>query len=222
VAFLLALVLAALSGAPRPAIVSKPIPYGSERRAEMARYAARHYGLETWRLRAPKVIVEHYTGSTSLASTYAAFASDGRDGELGELPGVCSHFVVDRDGRIYQLVRLGVMCRHTVGLNWTAIGIEHVGRNDGEILRNPRQLAASRRLTLWLMQRYRIQLRNVIGHAESLTSPYHRERIARWRCQTHGDWTHADMRVYRKGLAVLARRYHVVVGRAARPRRSRC
>ena len=85
------------------------------------------------------------------------------------------------------------MCRHTVGLNYTAIGIEHVGTSDAEILGNPRQLDASLRLTAWLMGRYGIQLRNVIGHNESLTSPYHHELYAAWRCQTHGDWTRADM-----------------------------
>jgi hypothetical protein len=42
------------------------------------------------------------------------------------------------------------MCRHTVGLNWTSIGIEHVGTSDREILANPRQLHASLRLTAWL------------------------------------------------------------------------
>ena len=55
------------------------------------------------------------------------------------------------------------------------------------------------------MHRYGISLPNVIGHSESLTSPYHRERYAPWRCQTHGDWTHADMTVYRRHVAALAR-----------------
>ena len=71
------------------------------------------------------------------------------------------------------------MCRHTVGLNYTAIGIEHVGFSDGEILRNTRQMAASLRLTRWLRCRYGIGVNNVIGHSESLSSPYHRERVER-------------------------------------------
>ena len=36
---------------PRPRIVWKPIPFGATRRAEMAAYARRHYGRDTWRLR---------------------------------------------------------------------------------------------------------------------------------------------------------------------------
>jgi len=207
---------------PKPAIVQKPIPFGAARRAETAAYAKRHYGIATWRLRSPHVIVEHYTATTSFASAWNTFASDAPDAELGERPGTCAHFVIDRDGTIYQLVPLGVICRHTVGLNWTAIGIEHVGTSDRSILDNPRQLQASLRLTLWLMSRYRISLPNVIGHAESLTSRYHRELYAPWRCQTHGDWQHADMVVYRAKLQALARAQHVAVSHAGGPVKSSC
>jgi beta-N-acetylhexosaminidase len=200
---------------PKPHIVWKPIPFGAKRKAETAAYAKRHYGIDTWRLVHPKVIVEHYTASESFSSTFNYFYGDTPDVELGEYPGVCSHFVIDRDGTIYQLVPLTIICRHTVGLNYTSIGIEHVGTSDAEILRNPRQLASSLALTLWLMKTEHVQLRNVIGHSESLTSPYHKELYAPWRCQTHGDWQRADMDVYRAKLASLARRYDVPLGPAA-------
>jgi beta-N-acetylhexosaminidase len=107
-------------------------------------------------------------------------------------------------------------------LNWTAIGIEHVGTSDASILDDPAQLQASLRLTLWLMARYRISLPNVIGHAESLSSRYHRERYAPWRCQTHADWQHADMVVYRRRLAALAAGERVHLSRGGGPIRSRC
>jgi N-acetylmuramoyl-L-alanine amidase len=217
-----ALLVLALAAAIKPAIVQKPIPFGAARRAETAAYANRHYGLDTWRLRSPHVIVEHYTATTSFASAWSTFAADTPDPELGELPGTCAHFVIDRDGTIYQLVPLSTICRHTVGLNWTAIGIEHVGTSDASILDNPRQLRASLRLTLWLMARYRISLPNVIGHAESLTSRYHRELYTPWRCQTHGDWQHVDMVAYRARLAALARARHVVVSHAGGPVKSSC
>ena len=216
------LVALALFGAPKPAIVAKPIPYGAERKAEMAAYSQRHYGIDRWRLVAPKVIVEHYTASTTFSSAYNTFAADVADSELHELPGTCAHFVIDRDGTIYQLVSLTTMCRHTVGLNYTSIGIEHVGTSDAQILANPRQLGASLRLTAWLMSRFGIQLRNVIGHNESRTSPYHKERYAAWRCQTHGDWVHADMEIYRGRLARLARRNGVSLGPPATPVDPRC
>ena len=218
----LAALLVALALPVKPPVVSKPIPFGATRRAETARYAQRHYGLDTWRLVHPHVIVEHYTASDSFAAAWNTFANDAPDPELHELPGTCAHFVIDRDGTIYQLVPLTTICRHTVGLNWTAIGIEHVGTSDTEILRNPRPLQASLRLTLWLMTRYGISLPNVIGHSESLTSPYHRELYAPWRCQTHGDWTHADMTTYRARVAALARAEKVRVSTAGHPVASRC
>jgi len=219
---LLALLVTAAVIPARPAIVAKPIPFGPTRRAETAAYAARHYGLHTWRLEHPRVIVEHYTASDSLSSAWSTFARDVPDGELHELPGTCAHFVIDRDGKIYQLVSLTTICRHTVGLNWTAIGIEHVGTSDASILQDARQMAASLRLTLWLVHRFGISLPNVIGHNESLTSRYHRERYAPWRCQTHGDWVHADMQVYRARLAALARSEHVALSRAGGPVASPC
>ena len=201
---LAALALAvSLAVAPRPHIVWKPIPYGAPRRAEMAAYAERHYGVHTWRLH-PKVVVEHYTGSNSFSSAWNAFAANTPDAELGGLPGDCAHFVVDRDGTIYQLVRLTVMCRHTVGLNYTSVGIEHAGYRDSDVLGNARQLRASLRLTAWLKCRYGIRLSNVIGHNESLSSPYHHERVARLRSQTHGDMQRSSMRTYRRKLRALS------------------
>ena len=187
--------------APQPAIVQRPIPFPARRKRETTAYVHRHYGSGDYHLRDPKVIVEHYTVTSSFQSTWNTFAPDRADPELHELPATCSHFVIDRDGTIYQLVPVTIVCRHTVGLNWTAIGIEHVGYSDGDILGDRRQLAASLRLTRWLRCRFGIAVKNVIGHSESLSSPYHHEQVARLRTQTHGDWTHGDMKTYRRRLA---------------------
>jgi beta-N-acetylhexosaminidase len=191
--------LAALA-AERPPIAQDPIPFPAHRKAEMRQYARRHYGLDRFTLVHPRVIVEHITATSSYQATFNTFASDAPDPELHEQPGVCSHFVVDQQGTIHQLVPLGLMCRHTVGLNWTAIGIEHVGLSDASLMGDQRQLGASVKLTRWLQGRYGIATRNVIGHNESLTSPYHHERVARLRNQTHGDMRHATMVRYRRLL----------------------
>src|SRR5207244_12170136 len=127
---------------------------------EMLSYVERHYGLSTFRLVHPQVIVEHFTATTSFGPVFNTFAADQPD--LGELPGTCAHFVVDTDGTIYQLVSLERMCRHTVGLNYTAIGIEMVGESDLDILGNPPQRNAMEELTLWLMATFHIELGNVI------------------------------------------------------------
>jgi beta-N-acetylhexosaminidase len=197
VSAVLAVALAALAllAPPRPAIVWKPIPFGPARLAEMTAYARRHYGIESHVLH-PRAIVEHVTATSSFSSAYNTFAADVPDGELHQLPGTCAHFIVDRDGTIYQLVRLDVMCRHTVGLNWAAIGIEHVGLSDAQVLGDAAQLRSSLALTVWLM--------------------------APWRCQTHADWQRPDMNVYRAKLVALARTYGLSTGPPPVPRATGC
>jgi N-acetylmuramoyl-L-alanine amidase len=190
----------------KPRIVWDPIPFGAKRKAEMVAYARRHYDSfmkPTWRLIDPHVIVIHYTESSTFSSVWNTFADDVPDVELHELPAPCAHFVVDTNGTIYQLVSLGTMCRHTVGLNWTAIGIEHVGFSDAQVINDRQQLDASLRLVRWLRCRFHIEIKNVIGHNESLSSPYHREDVVSLRNQTHSDFNHADMQVYRARLRAL-------------------
>jgi beta-N-acetylhexosaminidase len=189
--------------ADRPPITLDLVPFGATRIAETRAYSRRHYGLDRARLLHPHVVVIHFTGSESYASAHSTFASDAPDVELHERPGICAHFVIDKDGTIYEQVRLKWICRHTVGLNWTAIGIEHVGTSDAEILGNARQLDASLRLTKWLAAKFSIKVKDVIGHNESLSSPYHHERIARLKTQTHGDFVRGSMNVYRRKLQTL-------------------
>lgn len=190
--------------AARPQIVQRPIPFGADRKREMAAYSKRHYGVRAYHLRRPRVIVEHYTVSTTLSSAYNTFAANERDPELHELPGVCAHFIVDRDGTIVQLVSLKLRCRHTIGLNHRAIGIEQVGMNAQEILGRKRQRRSIVRLTAWLRCRYDIRQSDIIGHAMSLSSPFHEERVAALRNRTHADWTASELAPIRREIA----RYH--------------
>jgi beta-N-acetylhexosaminidase len=172
----------------RPHVIQWRIPFPPRRKREMSAYARRHYGIDDYRLRNPRVIVLHLTDGETTRPVYEEFARDRPDPELGELPGLCAHFLIDPRGRIFQLVSLRLMCRHTVGLNYVSIGIEHVGTRESEVFARRRQLVASLRLVRWLQRRYRIATRNVIGHNESLRSPYHRERVKSLRSQTHGDF----------------------------------
>ena len=169
----------------------------------MRGYTQRHYGIDEHRLIDPKVIVQHYTVTDSFPPVFNTFAPNVPDPELHELPGVCAHFVIDRDGTIYQLVALELMCRHAVGLNYTAIGIEHVGTSDAQVMGNARQRSASLRLTRALQGRYEIATRNVIGHNENRSSPFHRERVERLRTQTHADFPKPVMDRYRRLLGRL-------------------
>jgi N-acetylmuramoyl-L-alanine amidase len=194
----------------RPPIVWKRIPFGTPRQRQTALYSRRHYGVRTWRLSDPNVIVEHYTDGTSFDSAWRYFAAN--QPHMGELPGVCAHFIVDVNGTIYQLVNVAKRCRHAIGMNWTAIGIEMVGTSALQILHRRPQIRAALRLTLWLIAKEDIVVGNVIGHAETLESRYHRERYASWRCLTHSDWQRPYMQRFRRRLRRLARHEEVRAG----------
>jgi N-acetylmuramoyl-L-alanine amidase len=186
-----------------PPIVKSYIPFGQKRKNETRAYSREHYGLDTYRLTDPHLVIWHYTETSNYQSVFNTFADDLPDVEFHELPQVCSHFVVDTDGTIHQLVPLGIICRHVVGLNYTAIGIEIVGRSDQQVLGNSRQFRAAALLTRWLRCRSAIPIRGVIGHNESLQSPYYRELVPAFRGQTHGDFNRADMNIVRARVATL-------------------
>jgi hypothetical protein len=191
---------AVIRSAAAPEVIRRRIPFGAQRKRQMRRYARRHYGIDDHRLRDPRVIVLHLSVSDTAESVIQTFARNSPDPELGELPGLCTHYVIDPRGRTFELVSRRIMCRHTVGLNHVSFGIEHVGRRHSDVMGNSRQLRASVRLVRWLQERYGIRTRNVIGHNESLDSPYHHERVARLRNQTHGDFPRPVARRYRKLL----------------------
>jgi len=187
-----------------------PIPYGKGRKRQMANYSRRHYGKRTWRLTDPKVIVLHYTATATYGPVFAAFASNAPS--LGERPGVCAQFVVAKDGTIHQLTRLGVRCRHTVGLNHTAIGVEVVqqarpGKHgaDRAILERRRQVRPVARLVAWLKQRHGIRMKDVIGHSMANDSPHFKD-LEGWR-NDHVDWLRGDVLKLRKLVAKVVHKH---------------
>ena len=190
-------------GAPRPQIAKRLIPYGPARQNDMAAYSQRHYGEAASALTDPKLIVIHYAEAGSISSIFNTFAPNRPDVEYNELPGVCSHYAVGSSGAIVRFVPDTIRCRHVVGLNHVSLGIEHVGFSDGDVLGNKRELKASLRLTQFLRCREGIGIKQVIGHNESLNSPYYLELDPDFRGRTHGDFPTSAMRIYRGALRKL-------------------
>ena len=183
----------------QPRVRERHISYGKKRRSQMAAYSKRHYGEREWRLE-PRGIVEHYTASATAGPALNTFEANRPDVEYHELPGVCAHYLIDRDGTILELVPTDVRCRHTVGLNHETIGIEHVGQSDRDVVGRPRVLRSSLALTSWLRCAYAIKRSNVIGHNESLGSPLYKELDPSFQGRTHGDMKPATMRRYRRKM----------------------
>jgi hypothetical protein len=194
---------AATTSVSKPPIHKMLIPYPKKRKREMAAYSKRHYGQYKWRLNSPQLIVIHYAEAGSISSIFNTFRTDQPDVEFHELPNVCSHFGVSASGGVFKFVPPTIRCRHVVGLNYTAIGIEHVGFSDQDVLNRPAQLNGSLQFVQWLRCRFGIPVDQVIGHNESLSSPFYKELDPRFQGQTHGDWNHADMQIYRSDLTKL-------------------
>ena len=176
------------------------IPFGGLRKRQMAAYSRRHYGEREWRLTAHRQIVLHYATAPTIDSVFNTFADLRPDSTFGERPQVCTHFVI-APGRAVQMVSLRARCRHTLGLNHVAIGIEHLGYSDGEVMRSRGMKLRSLSLVHRLRCTYGIPVRGVIGHSESLGSPYYRERVPSAKGKTSPDFSRKTMRTYRKKLA---------------------
>ena len=120
-------------------IYKHPIEWTENREQLMREYSLEHYGREMTEIE-PRAIVVHWTASATLESVFNTFYSESmEDGTLN----VASHFVVDRNGRIYQLTPETALNRHAIGYNWCAIGIENVGGVNGEEDLTDAQLAAN-------------------------------------------------------------------------------
>lgn len=184
----------------RPKIKNDPIPYGNKRKRQMAAYSDRHYGDRTWRLKKIKQIVLHYTVTSTYGPVWNTFASNAPNN--GESPGVCTQFVVDKDGTIYSLVDQRVRCRHAIGLNHRSLGIEMVQEASGSaeqaILNRRKQRVAAQRLVAWLCQRHKVKVTDVIGHAMANGSRFFRDDQG-WR-NDHSDWPKNPTEEFRKGV----------------------
>jgi hypothetical protein len=186
-----------------PRIVADHLTFGATRRAETAAYAQRHYGTRTSRLD-PTMIVLHYTESDTYASARSLFEAD--QPNRGERPGTCAHYVIDQDGTIHELVPPTLICRHTVGLNDQAIGIEFVQSSKGhgsrwavqQILGRRAQAAAGVALVEDLQRRFPIADGAVIGHAMANDANGFHDLLG-WR-NDHTDWQQPEVATFRRML----------------------
>jgi beta-N-acetylhexosaminidase len=78
---------------------------------------------------------------------------------------VSAHFMVDRDGTVYQLMPANWMARHIIGLNNIAIGIENIGGNHDADDLTENQLESDVNLVRLLKQQYP-SIQYLIGHFE--------------------------------------------------------
>lgn len=156
--------------------MAKPLNFDEERVRLTLEYRKIHQGDAGADITiVPKVVVLHWTGGSTAMSAWNTFAptraADARPelAAAGEV-NVSAHFIVNRDGTIWQLMPENWMARHCIGLNHTAIGIENVGSSDLGGSNNPlteAQVKADIALIRDLASRWPIE--KVIGHLEYRT-----------------------------------------------------
>lgn len=153
-------------------IIQKPILFNSERIQLTQQYRKQHYGIENPSIIIhPEMIVLHWTAVNNFKESYQAFYPTklvGRSdiASASEL-NVSAHYLVDRDGTIYQLMPDNWMGRHVIGLNNIAIGIENVGGAGGKEDLTTQQVLANAYLVCMLKQKYPT-IKYLIGHYEYL------------------------------------------------------
>jgi len=76
---------------------------------------------------------------------------------------VGSHYLVARDGTIFQLTPEDALNRHIIGYNWCAIGVENVGGVNGLEDLTQEQVQANIALIRYLSEKYST-IKYVIGH----------------------------------------------------------
>ena len=149
-------------------IIQKPIDYSKERIKLSLDYMKEHHSLiqKTPNI-TPKIVVLHYTAGGTIDSNFRYFNNLYLENQRATLKkqsalNVSAHFLVDRDGTVYQLVDPELFARHTIGLNYCAIGVENIGSKSQPL--TDKQVEANAELVRYLAKKYQIEY--VIGHSE--------------------------------------------------------
>jgi N-acetyl-anhydromuramyl-L-alanine amidase AmpD len=155
-------------------IYQMPITFDKKRIALTREYQLEHYGIQSKSIQIePRMIVLHWTCIADLATTFRVFnpvTFPQGSPRIKELPGnlnVSAHYLVDRDGTIYQLMPDHWMARHVIGLNHYAIGIENIGGVNSHDDLTKAQVKANAYLVCHLKEKYP-KIRYVIGHNDYL------------------------------------------------------
>ena len=153
-------------------IKQKPIEFTDKRKRLTKEYIKNHYGLSVPNITIiPKSIVLHWTAIMDFEKSFERLNaellySDRADIAKASALNVSAHFLVKRDGTIYQLMPDNWMARHVIGLNYSSIGIENVG-GEGNVKEDLTE--AQLRANIWLVNYLKTKypsIKNVIGHHE--------------------------------------------------------
>lgn len=149
-------------------IIQKRISYNKERvELSLAYLRDRHNIIKEYPSIEPKFIVVHYTDGGTISSIYSYFNNtriensrtfNKKQSQLN----VSAHYLIDRDGTIFQLIPDTLFARHIIGLNYCSIGIENIGSQTQPLTK--KQIQSNIALIRHLHNKHKIQY--LIGHFE--------------------------------------------------------
>ena len=149
-------------------IIQFPINYSKERIKLSIEYLKIRHGItQTSPTITPTIIVLHYTDGGTIKSIHNYFnpATIEESRQLNKKVSalnVGSQFLIDRDGKIYQLMPDNFLARHAIGINYCAIGVENIGGDNNPLTQA--QVIANAKLVRHLSKKYKIEY--LVGHSE--------------------------------------------------------
>lgn len=161
------------SGAPSPSVFITDLSVMSELRCRLTEdYCRVHYGHDGHELQSPRLIVVHYTAFKTLRDSYEFFRparlqASRTDIRSGGNVNIAAHYLVDKNGAIFRLAPDNEICRHTIGFNHVALGIENVGRDSSDL--TDAQITADAMLISDLVRKYPT-IEYLIGHHEYMNA----------------------------------------------------
>ncbi|WP_373069940.1 N-acetylmuramoyl-L-alanine amidase [Sulfurimonas sp.] len=152
-------------------IIQTPIDF-SQHRIELTKsYIKAHYGINAKDIKiTPKIILIHHTAINSYEESLSRFIDEELPSLRADISSagavnVSTHFMIERDGTIHQLMPLDFMARHVIGLNYSSIGIENVGGENGEDNLTDDQLEANIFLINYIKKKFD-SIEYLVGHYE--------------------------------------------------------
>ena len=149
-------------------IIQYPINYSKDRTDLSIQYLKERHGLtQTTPTINPKIIVLHFTGFGNIKTIHEYFNAptieeSRKVNKKVSALNVGSHYLIDRDGTIYQLIPDTLLARHVIGLNYCAIGVENIGSEKEQL--TEAQIISNAKLIRYLTTKYKIEY--LIGHEE--------------------------------------------------------
>lgn len=155
-------------------IVKTPINYNAERKILTAIYRKEHtgdcdfekQGLDKCIKIIPRLIIMHMTANESLEKSlllyYSPFLKKNKNilkNDGGNL-NLSVHFLIDKDGTIYNLMPETYMSRSALGINHLSIAISNVGFSPTN-----KQVKSSVRLIKYLLKKYKT-IKGLLAHTE--------------------------------------------------------